>query len=183
MKIQVDDKEFEQMLEYDQIEKRIRMLAVQLNVDYQNKTPLFIGVLNGSFIFMADLMKEINISSEVTFVKVSSYLKDESSGMVKEIMGLDADLKGRDVIVVEDIVDTARTAKFLLKIIKERQPASVALCSLLYKPNASLETIEELKYTGFEIPNDFVVGYGLDYNGLGRNLKGIYRAVPVPSET
>ncbi|MDF3077185.1 MAG: hpt [Sphingobacteriaceae bacterium] len=183
MKIQIEDKEFECMLEYDQIKKRIRLIGIQMNVDYEEKVPVFVGVLNGSFIFMADLIKEIDISAEITFIKVSSYEGDASSGLVKKVIGLDYDLKNRDVIIVEDIVDTGATMGFLLEEIYKHKPASVRICTLLLKPDALQHEIPELTYTAFEIPNDFVVGYGLDYNGLGRNLKDIYRAIHVPSET
>lgn len=183
MKIQIEDKEFECMLEYEQIKRRIRLIGIQINVDFENKVPVFIGVLNGSFIFMADLMKEINISAEMTFIKVSSYQGDVSTGLVKHVIGLDYNLKNRDVIIVEDIVDTGITMGFLLKEIYKQDPASVNICTLLLKPDSLQNDIKELAYTAFEIPNDFVVGYGLDYNGLGRNLKDIYRAIQAPSET
>ncbi len=183
MKIQVDDKEFVLMIEYEQIKKRIRLIGIQLNVDYENKVPVFVGVLNGSFLFFADLLKEVDVSCEVTFIKVASYQGDASTGKVKQIIGLGMDLKNRDVVLVEDIVDTGVTISFLLEEVKKQQPASVAVCSLLLKPSALKHPVEELDYVAFEIPNDFVVGYGLDYNGLGRNLKDIYKAVHVPSET
>lgn len=183
MRVQIDDKEFDLMLEYDQIQKRTRLLGIQLNLDYENKVPVFIGVLNGSFLFMADLVKEINSSCEMAFLKVSSYKGDSSTGIVRELIGLDIDLKGRNIIVVEDIVDTGLTLSYIIKQLKEKEPASINVCSLLFKPSALQTEIEELTYVGFEIPNDFVVGYGLDYNGLGRNLKDIYRLCTVPSET
>ncbi|HEY0057451.1 MAG TPA: hypoxanthine phosphoribosyltransferase [Pedobacter sp.] len=184
MKIEIEDKEFDLLIEYDQIKKRTRFLGIQLNVDYENKVPLFIGVLNGSFIFMADLIKQINISSEISFVKVSSYNgSDTSSGVVKEVIGLDVNLKNRDVIIVEDIVDTGITLSYLLEQVKAQNPASVSVCTLLFKPNSLKKEIEEIAYVGFEIQNEFVVGYGLDYKGLGRNLTDIYRAIPTPSET
>ncbi|WP_207429303.1 hypoxanthine phosphoribosyltransferase [Pedobacter sp. SYSU D00535] len=184
MKIQIEDKEFDLMLEYDQIKKRTRLLGIQLNVDYEDKVPVFIGVLNGSFLFMADLIKEIDISCELAFVKVSSYHgNDTSSGIVRELIGLDIDLKNRDVIIVEDIVDTGLTLIHILDTLKKLEPASINVCSLLLKPGSLQEDIEEITYVGFEIPNEFVVGYGLDYKGLGRNLKDIYRASTSPSET
>jgi len=183
MKVQVDDKEFELMLEYDQIKKRTRLLGIQLNVDYENKVPLFIGILNGSFLFMADLIKEINLSCEVAFLRVSSYQGDSSTGIVRDLIGLDADIKGRDVIIVEDIVDTGLTLSYIIEQLKTKEPASLNVCCLLYKPTAIKTEIEEISYIGFEIPNEFVVGYGLDYNGLGRNLKDIYRVCKRPSET
>ena len=183
MHIQIDDKDFDLLLEYDQIRKRIRLIGIQLNVDYDNRVPVFIGVLNGSFIFLADLMKEVSISSEVTFVKVSSYDGEQSTGEIKKEIGLQMDLKGRDVIIVEDIVDTGTTLSYLLEMIREQEPASLCVCTLLLKPKSLKTPIDEITYVGFEIPDEFVVGYGLDYNGLGRNLKDIYRAQHVPTET
>ncbi|HYK76904.1 MAG TPA: hypoxanthine phosphoribosyltransferase [Daejeonella sp.] len=178
MNIQVDDKEFNLYLDNNQIQKKIRLLAIQLNVDYEGRLPVFVGVLNGSFMFLADLMKEVNIPAEVTFVKVSSYEGDKSTGEVKKEIGLSMDLKNREVILVEDIVDTGTTLKYLLEMIKREQPASVQVCTLLLKPQSLKENIEEIAYVGFEIPNEFVVGYGLDFNSLGRNLKDIYRVKP-----
>ena len=177
MKIEIDKKNFELMLEYEQIKKRIRLLAIQLNVDFENRIPVFIGVLNGSFIFLADLIKEIHISSEVSFVKVSSYEGDKSSGKIKKEIGLQMPLKDRDVIIVEDIVDSGKTLEYLLEIINKENPASVHVCTLLLKPESLKVKIDEINYIGFEIADEFVVGYGLDYNGLGRNLRDIYKAV------
>lgn len=125
---------------------------------------------------MADLIKEVNIPCEVAFMRVASYEGTSSSGQVKELIGLPANIKDRDIIVVEDIVDTGLTLTHILKMIKEKNPASVKVASLLLKPTALKYEIEDLAYVGFEIPNEFVVGYGLDYNGLGRNLTDIYRA-------
>lgn len=184
MKVQIEDKEFSCFLEYEKIKKRTRLLGIQINVDYEDKVPLFIGVLNGSFLFMADLMKEVHIPAEVSFIRVSSYQgEDTSSGVVKNIIGLDKDLKGRDIIIVEDIVDTGLTLSYLLDVIKKQEPSSVAICTLLLKPQTLQKEIDEIAYVGFEIPNEFVVGYGLDYKGLGRNLRDIYRYIPLPSET
>lgn len=174
--VQVEDKEFEILLENDQISKRTRLIGIQLNVDYENRCPIIIGVLNGSFLFMADLIKELNIPCEVGFIRVSSYKGTSTSGEVKEAFGLPDTLHNRDVIIVEDIVDTGHTLKFILEKVYQQSPASVKVCSLLFKPAALLEPVKELEYVGFEIPNEFVVGYGLDYNGLGRNLTHIYRA-------
>ena len=176
-KIEIHDKGFEIFLENETICKRTRLIGIQLNVDYEEKCPIFIGVLNGSFLFMADLLKEIDIACEVGFIRVASYHGTESSGQIKEAFGLPEDLEGRDVIIVEDIVDTGLTLKYILEKVNALKPASVRVCSLLFKPAALLQPIEELTYVGFEIPNEFVVGYGLDYDGLGRNLKDIYRAV------
>jgi hypoxanthine phosphoribosyltransferase len=181
--IQVADKQFEILLENDAINKRTRLIGIQLNVDYEHKCPVFIGVLNGSFLFLADLIKEVSLSCEVNFIKVASYQGTTSTGMVKELLGLPDDLHNRDVILVEDIVDTGLTLKHILEKVHLQKPASVRVCSLLFKPAALLQPIPELQYVGFEIPNEFVVGYGLDYNGLGRNLTDVYRAVgdaPMP---
>lgn len=177
--IQIEDKEFELFLEQDNIAKRTRLIAIQLDVDYENKCPVFIGVLNGSFLFMADLLKEVNLSCEVGFIKVTSYEGTASTGIIKQAFGLPADLHNRDVILVEDIVDTGLTLDYILKEVYKQVPASVSVCSLLLKPEALKRPIAELQYVGFEIANEFVVGYGLDYNGLGRNLKDIYRVKTV----
>jgi len=178
-KVQVDDKEFEIFLESETILKRIRLLGVQINLDYENKCPLFIGVLNGSFLFMADLIKEVDVPCEVAFMRVASYEGTESTGNIKELMGLPEDIEGRDIILVEDIVDTGLTLTHILKSLVEKKPASVKVASLLVKPASLKHHISELGYVGFEIPNEFVVGYGLDYNGLGRNLTDIYRATSI----
>ena len=178
-KIQIEDREFEILIENDNICKRIRLLGIQINVDYENRCPVFIGVLNGSFMFMADLLKEITISCEAAFIKVSSYTGTRSNGHIKEIFGLPQDLHNRDIIIVEDIVDTGLTLRHVLEDINKQKPASVKVCSLLLKPAALKEPMEELEYIGFELTNEFVVGYGLDYNGLGRNLNDIYRTKSV----
>lgn len=183
MHIQIDDKDFDLLLEYDQIKKRTRLIGIQLNVDYEDRVPVFVGVLNGSFIFLADLMKEVTISSEVTFVKVSSYDGDTNTGEIKKEIGLQMNLKDRDVIIVEDIVDSGATLRYLIDMIREQHPASVCVCTLLLKPKSVKHDIQEITYVGFEIPDEFVVGYGLDYKGLGRNLKDIFRARYVPTET
>lgn len=175
MKIQVGDKSFEPLFSYQLIRERIAEMALQLNADYADKMPVFIGVLSGSFMFLADLMKEVDIPAEVSFIKVASYQGEHSSGNISEQLGFTGDLSSRDVVLVEDIVDTGHTLHFLLEKLNTMRPKSVKVCSLLFKPNACQYQFDELKYVGFEIPNDFVVGYGLDYDGLGRNLKDIYR--------
>lgn len=174
--IKIADKEFEILLENDNIAKRTRLLGIQINVDYENKCPVFIGVLNGSFLFMADLVKEVTIPCEMAFIRVSSYQDTQSTGQVKEVFGLPEHLQGRDVIVVEDIVDTGLTLGYILQELSLQKPASVKVCSLLLKPEALKAPIAALAYVGFEVANEFVVGYGLDYNGLGRNLNHIYKA-------
>jgi hypoxanthine phosphoribosyltransferase len=175
MQIAVGDRFFETMLSHEEINERIAELAVQLQTDYAAKVPVFIGVLSGSFMFLGDLMKAVNIPAEVSFIKVASYQGDHSSGKIVEQLGFSSNLSSRDIILVEDIVDTGHTLLFLLEKIKEFHPKSVKVCSLLFKPAACNYQFDELQYIGFEIPNDFVLGYGLDYNGLGRNLKDIYR--------
>jgi len=177
MKIQIDHKEFELLIEHEQVKKRLRLIGIQMNVAYENKVPVFVGVLNGCFMFMADLMKQIHISSEACFIKMASYDGDKRTDDVKHLIGLNHSLKGREVIVVEDIVDTGNTLKCVLDLIRLQEPASIAVCTLLLKPDALVHEFDEIAYVGFEIENQFVVGYGLDYNGLGRNLKDIYRAI------
>lgn len=180
--IQIADKTFEILLEDHTISKRTRLLGIQINMDYENKCPIFIGVLNGSFLFMADLIKEVEIPCEIGFIKVSSYQGTESTGQIKETFGLPEHLENRDVIIVEDIVDTGLTLNYVITEIQKQNPASIKVCSLLFKPAALKIPIENLEYTGFEIANEFVVGYGLDYEGLGRNLGNIYREKTVPSD-
>lgn len=176
-KVQVDGKDFEIFLENETIAKKTRLIGIQLNVDYEKRCPIFIGVLNGSFLFMADLLKEIHIACEVGFIRVSSYQGASSTETIKEVFGLPANLKGKDVIIVEDIVDTGFTLNYIIEQVRAQEPASIQVCSLLFKPAALKHPIPELSYVGFEIPNEFVVGYGLDYNDLGRNLTDIYRAI------
>lgn len=161
------------MIGSSEIAHRIKNIASDINRDYESKNPLFIGVLNGAFLFMADLFKEISISCEIGFIRVSSYNGMKSSGAVKHVIGLSENLSGRHVIVVEDIVDTGETAHFLLEEIRKQNPASLKLATLLFKP-ASLQKKITPDFVGFEIEPAFVVGYGLDYDGQGRNLNDIY---------
>lgn len=177
MKIEIDQKNFELMISYEQIKKRTRLIGVQLNVSYEHQNPVFIGVLNGSFMFMADLMKQVQIACEMSFVKLSSYPEAIRQDSIQELIGLNMDLAGRDVVLVEDIVDSGNSLKHTLDLINAQQPESVSVCTLLYKPAAVQYQFDNIAYVGFEIANEFVVGYGLDYKGLGRNLKDIYREV------
>lgn len=152
------------------------MLGDDLNQDFQDKKPVFIGILNGCFLFMADLIKHIDIPCEVAFMKVSSYHGGmESKRVITEDYDLTMDVSGQHLIIVEDIVDTGNTMRFITDKLKARNPASVSICTLLYKPEAMEHQLQELNYIAFEIENKFVVGYGLDYKGLGRNLNGIYQ--------
>jgi hypoxanthine phosphoribosyltransferase len=178
MKIQIADLAFEPLIKAEAIEKRVKAIGQQLNEDYQHCVPVFVGVLNGSFLFIADLIKQINIPCEITFTKLASYYGGTTSSLkIRDDIDFSVDIKGREVVIIEDIVDTGNTAHYLIDKLKVKQPASIKLCSLLLKPAALLKPIDELKYTGFEIENEFVVGYGLDYKEMGRNLKDIYKRV------
>ncbi|MBI1341468.1 MAG: hypoxanthine phosphoribosyltransferase [Terrimonas sp.] len=172
--IVIHDKKFIPYLSEKEIQGRIVELAAAINQDYSGKNPLFIAILNGSFMFAADLFKAITIEAEICFIKLASYKGTSSSGQVITAIGLDADLINRDVIIIEDIVDTGKTLNEFLPKLQHQQPASLKIVALLHKPEAAKFPIR-IDYTGFTIPNRFVVGYGLDYDGLGRNLKEIYQ--------
>jgi len=172
--MKVKDKNFIPYLGEDDIKDKVLTLAAQINKDYLGAKPLFIAILNGSFIFAADLMKEISLECEISFIKLSSYTEMASSGSVKELIGINENIFNRDIIIVEDIVDTGNTMKSVIDEFKNRGVKSVEVVTLLVKPEALVNTVE-LKYVGFEIPNKFVVGYGLDYDGFGRNSKAIYQ--------
>ena len=151
-------------------------MARQLNKEYENKLPMFVGVLNGCFLFMADLVKEINIPCEVAFTKLSSYQGGiTSTRRIRDDLDLTVDIEGRHIVLVEDIIDTGNTLDYLVAKLHQRKPASITVCAMLLKPAALEYEIKELKYVAFEIENEFVVGYGLDYMEQGRNLRGIYR--------
>ena len=171
--VQLKDKRFRSYISESKLLECSRIIGEQLNAHYADKNPLFIGVLNGCFHFMADLMKEVTIPCEINFTKVKSYDGTSSTGRIKTIMPLPPDIKGRHILFVEDIIDTGNTLKFLLDEAQKLEPASVEVISLLFKPDACHYDFP-LKYVGLDIPNKFVVGYGLDYDGLGRNLRSIY---------
>lgn len=175
--IKLHDKTFEVYLSEQQIQEKIKSIAGQLNQDYQGKRPLFIAILNGSFMFAADLFKNLTIDAEICFIKLASYRGMKSSGNVITAIGLDQDLFGRDVVIVEDIVDTGKTLNEFLPKLEHQQPRSLKIASLLHKPEATQFSLQ-IDYLGFSIPNKFVVGYGLDYDGLGRNLKEIFQLSP-----
>ena len=170
---QIKDKNFVPFIESQALQARIKEMGQQLNKDYNGKNPLLIGVLNGSFMFIGDLFKSIEIACEVTFIRVASYLSTDSTGHVKQILGLKEDIKNRHVIIVEDIVDTGMTMQEVLGQLASQKPASIKIMTLLYKPEA-LKVPLKVDYAGFEIENKFVIGYGLDYDGMGRNLDAIY---------
>jgi hypoxanthine phosphoribosyltransferase len=171
--IQVHDKYFEILLEQTQIEERIATMALQIAKDYEGKNPIFLAILNGSFMFAAQLLKTMPIPCEITFVRVASYKNTTSTGQVTEVLGLQENLQGRDVIVLEDIIDTGVTMSQILPQLKAQAPDSLEVVSLFQKPEA-LKCPLNVKYLGFPIANRFIIGYGLDYNGLGRNLGDLY---------
>lgn len=172
--VKLGDKTFVPYLTEQTIATAVKSVAQRVNADYAGKCPLFLVVLNGSFLFAADLLRAIDSEGcEVSFVKFSSYDGTESTGKVKELIGLNEHLDGRDVIIVEDIVDTGSTIVQMMDDLLKRKPASIRIAALLFKPEAYKKHVK-IDYVGLEIPNAFIVGYGLDYNGLGRNLKDIY---------
>lgn len=170
--MEIQDLTFKKYISKEDIKARVKELATQIDSEYSGKKPLFLGILNGSFMFAADLFKHITIPSEISFLKVNSYVNTDSSGNLKELIGLNQDIAGRNVLIIEDIVDTGRTLDFLIKTIKEKKPASLKIITLLHKPQATVIS-NQIDFVGFEIENKFVVGYGLDYNGLGRNIPEI----------
>jgi hypoxanthine phosphoribosyltransferase len=172
--IQIHDKRFRPYITAEEIRKKVTGLAEKLNEDYRDRSPVFIAILNGSFIFAADLFKELTIEAEISFIKLASYKGTKSSGQVIASIGLDTEIFGRHVVIIEDIVDTGKTLKEFLPQLEHQQPASLKIVALLHKPEAKIFPIK-VDYTGFEIPDKFVVGYGLDYNGLGRNTPAIYQ--------
>ena len=172
-KVKIKDKTFKTSISESEIKERIKQLAQRIDKDMEGKNPLLLSVLNGSFIFAADLIREITIPCEISFVKLASYEGILSTGKVKEVMGLNEDITGRTVIIVEDIVDTGRTMRQMLDSLSVRRPESVHICTLFVKPE-KLEEQLNIEYAAFSIPNDFIVGYGLDYDQQGRGLKDIY---------
>jgi hypoxanthine phosphoribosyltransferase len=173
--ITLHDKAFKPYLSAAKIAEAIDQVAARLNADYAGRRPLFVVVLTGGFMFATDLLKRFTGECEIVFIRVASYEGTESSGQVQEILGLREDVKGRDIVLVEDIVDTGTTLHHLLPTLEANQPASIEVAAMFYKP-ASLRYPLTLNYMAMEIPNDFVVGYGLDYDGLGRNLPDVYVA-------
>jgi hypoxanthine phosphoribosyltransferase len=174
--MKVLDLTFTDYLSAQQIAERVSALGAEINADFENKNPLFLCILNGSFMFASDLYKNITTPSEISFVKLASYKGTTSTGTVVNMIGLDKDLYQRHVVIIEDIVDTGKTLFEFLPTIQHQQPASITICTLLQKPEALKHDLD-VKYIGFAIPNKFVVGYGLDYDGYGRNLPEIYQIV------
>lgn len=174
--VQVKDKQFELFISEDKLQREIKRIADSICNDYLGKSPLFLVILNGSFMFASDLFKNIQLPVEISFIKVSSYSGVASTECVKELIGLNEDVEGRDIIIVEDVVDTGLTMKDTLALINAKNPSSVSICTLLFKPN-KLQVNLDIKYVAMEIPDDFIVGYGLDYDGYGRNLRDIYKII------
>jgi hypoxanthine phosphoribosyltransferase len=172
--VRIHDKTFKPYLGEEEIREKVKELADALNRDYRDKNPIFIAILNGAFIFAADLFKELRINAEISFIKLASYKGMKSSGQVITAIGLDIEIFNRHVVIVEDIVDTGKTLHEFLPQLWHQQPASIKIAALLHKP-AAMAFPMTVDYTGFEIPDKFVVGYGLDYNGLGRNTSSIYQ--------
>ena len=175
-KIQVCAREFTVSIPEAAIMQRVAQVAEQINNDLRDENPLFLAVLNGSFMFAADLLRGISIPCEIAFVRMSSYEGTSSTGKVKELLGLNEDISGRSVVVVEDIIDSGLTMKHLLQTLQQKGPKQVKVASLLVKPG-NLKVDLDIPYCCFEIPNEFIVGYGLDYDGYGRNLRDIYTVV------
>lgn len=172
--VKLKDKEFGVSIPAEKIQDVVVKIAKEINKDYSDKNiPLFISILNGSFMFTADLFKHIDFNCEVTFLKMASYDGISTTGSVKQLIGINESISGRDVIVLEDIVDSGITLENILEQLKTYEPASVKVASLLFKPEAYKKNLR-IDYIGMKIPNDFIVGYGLDYDGLGRNLPDIY---------
>ena len=174
--VKVKDKTFRTFIPEAEIQQRVKAVADKLNEDLKDKNPLFLAVLNGSFVFAADLMRMITIPCEISFVKLASYQGTVSSGKIKEVIGINEDLKGRTVVIVEDIIDTGFTMKRMLEQLGTRDPESLHICTLLVKPG-KLQVPLNIEYAAMEIPNDFIVGYGHDYDQQGRNLRDLYAIV------
>lgn len=174
--IQIKDKRFKTFIPEEKILKEVERVAAEINRDLKDKKPLFISVLNGSFMFTADLMKNLTIPCEISFVKLASYAGTSSTGTVKELVGLNQDITGRTIVIVEDIVDTGLTMELLLKQLQMNNPKEIHIASLLVKPD-KLKVNLDIEYVAMNIPNDFIVGYGLDYDGYGRNYRDIYTVI------
>lgn len=172
--IQVHDKKFEPYISAEKIQQRIQELATSISNDLKGEKPLFIAILNGSFMFAADVFKYLTIEAEISFIKLASYKGMKSTGNVVQAIGLDEDLYGRTVVILEDIVDTGKTLSQFLPQLEHQQPKKLMIASLLTKPEALQHPIK-IDYLGFSVPNKFLLGYGLDYDGLGRNLPQIYK--------
>lgn len=171
--VKIKDKTFETSISESEIKERVKEVAQRLSHDMEGKNPLLLAVLNGSFIFAADLMREMTIPCEISFVKLASYQGTTSTGKIKEVIGINEDLSGRTIIIVEDIVESGKTMKRMIETLGTRNPDSVHICTLFVKPE-KLKVDLDIEYAAFSIPNAFIVGYGLDYDQQGRQLREIY---------
>ena len=174
--ITVKDKKFKLSIDSQTIQNSIKKIADKINADYASKDIFFIGILNGSFMFAADLIKNITVDCTVSFTKLATYDGTHSTGVVKELIGLKENIENKHVVIIEDIVDTGFTMKSVLAQLSEKNPADIKIATLLFKPQSFKENFK-VDYVCLEIPNDFIVGYGLDYDGYGRNYKSIYTVV------
>ncbi|TFH26483.1 MAG: hypoxanthine phosphoribosyltransferase [Bacteroidia bacterium] len=174
--IKVHDKHFEPFISEDEIQHEVSRIAEEMNLQLASKDPIFLGILNGAFMFASDLYKQLTFPCQITFLKLASYSGTQSTGTVKQLIGINRDLKDRVVVVLEDIVDTGVTLETIIRQLSGYQPAEIRVATFLHKPDATIKKVE-LDYVGMEIPNDFILGYGLDYDGYGRNFKEIYRLV------
>ena len=174
--VQVHDKYFKPFIDEKAIQKEVSRLAREMNRDLDGKDPIFLGILNGAFMFASDLYKQLTFPCQITFLKLASYSGTESTGSVKQLIGINRDLKDRVVVVLEDIVDTGVTLETIIRQLSGYEPQEIRVATFLHKPNATVKEVK-LDYVGMEIPNNFILGYGLDYNGYGRNFREIYQLV------
>jgi hypoxanthine phosphoribosyltransferase len=172
--LKVHDKQFKPYISAEEINEQVKRIAAEINTDYKDRKPLFIAILNGAFMFASDLFKEITIEAEICFIKLASYKGVASTGQVVTAIGLDVDIVGREVIIIEDVIDTGKTLSHFLPQLKHHHPSSLKVAALLHKPEASIYDIK-INYLGFTVPDNFLIGYGLDYDGLGRNIREIYQ--------
>lgn len=175
-KVQVLDREFTMSIPETKILQRVAEVASKISADLKDENPLFLAVLNGSFVFAADLLRNVDIPCEITFVRLASYQGTESTGKVQQLLGLKESIEGRTVVIIEDIIDSGLTMQRLLEMLQLKNPKNIYISALLVKPG-NLKVDLDIPYCCFEIPNDFIVGYGLDYDGYGRNLRSIYTVV------
>lgn len=172
--VKIKDKTFERYISAEDIERAVNFIGDRMNADFAGKKPLLLSVLNGSFLFAADLMKTLTIDCEISFVKLASYEGTQTTGNVRTLIGFNEDIENRTVVILEDIVDTGNTLEHMITQLAQYKPLEVKVATLLFKPDAYKKDVK-IDYIGFEVPNEFVVGYGLDYDGLGRNLRDIYK--------
>ena len=175
-KIKISDKNFEYYISHDKIIDIVGNVADQINLDLNKEEVIFLGVLNGAFMFASELLKKINFTCEISFVKLASYSGHSTTGTVKRLIGIDEDIKNKNVVIIEDIVDSGITAEDIIRQLKGYDPKSVRIATLFFKPSCFIKNYK-IDYLGMEIPDYFIVGYGMDYNGLGRNLKNIYKLI------